>query len=133
MQKVLISLVICTHFVQLDTLVDRRTGRNVQCGVTRPRGIKGYNRGMRGTIQPVVKLWRVYDPTPLSRRDTIIAVHFEGEKRLTQGQIESRLGQLEQARYRIAALESAMTEAGLELENPWDVIREDIANGVGGG
>ncbi len=61
------------------------------------------------------------------------AVHFEGEKVLGVKQITDRLGQLEQARYHIAALESAMLEAGLELENPWEVIREDMVRGVGGG
>jgi hypothetical protein len=61
------------------------------------------------------------------------AVHFEGEKVLNAKEIASRLGQLEQARYHIASLESAMLEAGLELENPWDVLREDMVRGVGGG
>lgn len=69
---------------------------------------------MRGTIQPVIKLWRVYS---LDGAD-VVAEHFEGEKILDGPEIESRLGQLEQARYKIAALESAMTEAGLELESP---------------
>lgn len=66
-------------------------------------------------------------------RETVIAEHFEGEKILNAKQIADRLGQLEQARYRIAALESAMLEAGLELENPWEVLREDMVRGVGGG
>ncbi len=92
----------------------------------------GYHRGMRGTIQPVVKLWRVYVDHTLGG-ETIVAEHFEGEKVLYAREIESRLGQLEQARNRIAALESAMTEAGLELENPWDIIHEDKVHGVGGG
>lgn len=73
--------------------------------------------------------WRVYS---LDGAD-VVAEHFEGEKILDAREIGSRLAQLEQARYHIATLESAMLEAGLELENPWDVIREDIANGVGGG
>ncbi len=87
---------------------------------------------MRGTIQPVIQLWRVYVDHTLGG-ETIVAEHFEGEKVLNVKQIESRLAQLEQARYRIAALESAMTEAGLELESPWDIIHEDKVHGVGGG
>ncbi len=91
----------------------------------------GYYRGMRGTETPI-QLWKVDVQHPL-RGGGIVARHFEGEKVLSVLEIERWLGELEQARSHIAALESAMTEAGLELENPWDIIREDIAHGVGGG
>ncbi len=61
-------------------------------------------------------LWRLRITEDIQGVVDVEAVHFEGEKVLSAKQITDRLGQLEQARYRIAALESAMTEAGLELE-----------------
>lgn len=78
-------------------------------------------------------LWRICVTEDVMGVIDVEARHFEGEKILNAKQIADRLGQLEQARYRIAALESAMLEAGLELENPWEVLREDMVRGVGGG
>ncbi len=52
-------------------------------------------------------------------RGSITATHVDGEKQLTVQEIEQWLANLEQARYQIAALESAMTEAGLKIEHPW--------------
>ncbi|MEE9611573.1 MAG: hypothetical protein V3W19_09990 [Desulfatiglandales bacterium] len=52
--------------------------------------------------------------------DDIIAEHNDGEKRLTVREVEQRLADLEQARYRIAALEAAMLEAGVDFGNPWE-------------
>ncbi len=84
-------------------------------------------------MEPTEPLWRIRVTEDVMGLIEVEAVHFEGEKVLTVKQITDRLGQLEQARYHIAALESAMIEAGLELENPWDVLREDMVRGVGGG
>ncbi len=53
-------------------------------------------------------------------RGSIAAYHIDGEKRFTVQEIEQRLADLEQARYRIAALEAAMLEAGLDFGYPWE-------------
>jgi hypothetical protein len=53
-------------------------------------------------------------------REGITATHVDGEKVLPVQEIEQRLADLEQARYRIAALETAMTEAGLDFGYPWE-------------
>lgn len=66
------------------------------------------------------RIWTIYNPTPLRGNNGIIAVHVDGEKRLTVREIEQWLANLEQARYQIAALETAMLEAGLEIEHPWE-------------
>lgn len=55
-------------------------------------------------------------------REGIVAYHVDGEKRLTVQEIEQWLANLEQARYQIASLEAAMTEAGLEIEHPWERV-----------
>ena len=51
--------------------------------------------------------------------DKTVAKHIDGEKRLDARKIERWLAELEQARYRIANLEAAMTEVGLDFGLPW--------------
>lgn len=68
------------------------------------------------------RIWHVHNPNDSQGSDGIIAEHIDGEKRLTVREIEQRLVDLEQARYRIAALESAMMEAGLEFGYPWEAL-----------
>ncbi len=63
-------------------------------------------------------LWNVYNPYDSQGSDGIIAEHVDGEKRLTVREIEQWLADLEQARYKIAALEAAMLEAGLDFSYP---------------
>ncbi len=48
------------------------------------------------------------------------AVHVDGEKRLSGREIAQKLVDGEQAHYRVAALEAAMLEAGLEFGYPWE-------------
>ena len=59
-------------------------------------------------------------------REGITATHVDGEKVLPVQEIEQRLADLEQARYHIAALESTMLEAGLEIEHPSNPVRNTI-------
>jgi len=64
----------------------------------------------------VQRVWFVSDET--------VAEHIDGEKRLDAREIERWLAELEQARYRIAALEAAMVEAGLDFGLPWKDNKE---------